>query len=739
MNQKLYPVFIFFITLIFLSNAGNPPNGNTGAPGDGICTNCHGGSSGGLDGTVSISGLPSSIIANTKYALTVTIENLTTASKGGFQILALDNNNNNIGTFSNPGSNSAIQSGGGRTYFEHSTAKSFSGPGTLTYTVDWTSPATNLGQTITMYAAAILTNGNNNSSGDLLRQDDVSGTMPGPPPLNAIISAFKNVTCNGGFDGSITVSATNGVPPYTYLWSDGQTTTTAIGLNAKMHNVTVTDNVGSMLTLSKLLTEPPTINIASTGKKILTCFGAKDGSLNVNSSGGTGMHTYKWNTGLTTKNIANLAAGEFTVTVTDANNCTISETYSISQPDDILIEIKNIIKPACSNEEAGFCEAEATGGTGILKYKWSSAETTPSLANKKPGTYTVTVTDAANCTKSKSVNITVSDLIKPILSISQDTFSYKCNYVAKAPIATDNCGVKQLIQIEGTSVGDTFKMGTTRMRFKAIDSSNNETEITYHVQIENPLRLKVDTVIYDSCYGEINFIQFSMENKSNYWYELYFNNEKIRRFDSAFIVNYKTHNFNDTLIRVLDSFNCRVDTILIFDTAHVDYFAVLDLKITDASECKLNDGKIEISLTGKIGSFRWLDENGNPISNQSGQNLKAGKYYYEVSSKDLNDSTACKSSFGPFEVKCTTLSQYSKLDQINIYPNPVQNLLIIDNISSQKLDIRIISSSGNQIHKFKTNNNSKLELNLESYTEGLYFVEFSNEHSTLRRKILVIH
>ena len=87
----------------------------------------------------------------------------------------------------------------------------------MTYTVDWKSPTTAGGQTITMYAASILTNGNGNSSGDVTKQDQVSGTMPGPPALNASISAFKNITCNGGSDGSI-ITATNGLPPYNYLW-----------------------------------------------------------------------------------------------------------------------------------------------------------------------------------------------------------------------------------------------------------------------------------------------------------------------------------------------------------------------------------------------------------------------------------------------------------------------------------------------------------------------------------------
>lgn len=737
MNHKLYPFFIILAGLILISNASNPPNGNTGAPGEGLCTSCHGGGSGGLDGSMSISGLPSSLNPNTKYTITVTVENLTTASKGGFQIVSLDQNNNNVGTFSNPGVSSTLQTSSGRTYFEHNPAKSFAGPGTLTYTVDWTSPSVSTGQIVTMYGASILTNGNNSSSGDLLKQDEVSGNMPGPPPLGASITAFKNITCAGGADGSITVTATNGVPPYSYIWTDGETTATVTGLTAKMYNVTVSDNVGSMITVGKLLTQPPAISLASTGKKDLMCNGDKDGFLNVNSSGGTGIHTYKWNFGATTKQIMNLSAGDYTVTVTDASSCTVEQTYTITQPDLIVIDIKNVLKPSCTSEPSGSCEAESQGGTGIHKYKWSSGETTPMIENKIPATYTVTVTDANNCSKSKSVTIGTSDLIQPQITVQQDTFSYRCNYVAIAPKATDNCGIKEFKQLEGITVGDTFKVGVTRMRFMAIDSSNNATELAYNVEIKNPLKLHVDTFLYDSCFGDINFIQLSMENISNNYYELFFNKEKQQRFDTPFVIQYKTHKFQDTLIQLADSFFCKVDTILKFDTARLDYFTFQNVTIVDASHCNNSDGSIEILINGNVKSFRWLDDKGNPISNQSGKNLSKGIYYYEASSGEPNDSTACISTFGPFEVKCTTGSNREPLSQVKIYPNPVQDRLLIDNPNDLELNIEIFSSTGVKISKF-VSANSRIDIDLNNATDGLYFVELKSGLSKKRHKVFIV-
>ncbi|MCC6816645.1 MAG: T9SS type A sorting domain-containing protein [Saprospiraceae bacterium] len=737
MNHKLYPVFVLLASIILLANSGNPPNGNTGAPGDGVCSNCHSGNPGGLDGSITIAGLPSNINTNTKYTLTVTVENLTTAAKGGCQIVALDQNNNNIGTFSNPGTSSTLQTSGGRTYFEHNPAKSFAGPGSVSYTVDWTSPTNAAGQTVTIYGACILANGNSSSSNDLMKLDNVAGNMPGPPPLGGLISAFKNISCNGGVDGSITAMATNGVPPYSYLWSDGQTTSTAIGLSAKMYSVTISDNLNAMVVLSKLLTEPPAINIAATGKKALLCFGNKDGNLNVNSSGGTGIHSYKWNTGAITKNIANLVAGDYTVTVTDGSNCTTSETYSITQPDEISIETKIISYPNCSNDPAGGCEANADGGSGSLKYKWSSGEVSSIITDKLPGIYSVTVTDANNCTKTKSINIIVKDLILPQLSIQQDTFSYHCNYVAVMPKVFDNCGIKSIQQLEGIPVGDTFKIGVTRMRFKAIDSSNNEVELSYNIEVRNPLKLSVDTFTYDSCKRDINIIQFTMENISNSWYELLYNGDKKQRYDSNQTVVFLQHQFEDTLISLIDSFNCTIDTVVKFDTTLPDYFNLNSVEIKDASECKINDGSIIIVIDGKIEFSRWLDKDGIEISNQSGKQLYAGTYYYEVSSGDKDDTLACRSVFGPFEIKCTTGSQAELLKKLDIFPNPVSDNLLIENRLGLKLNIRIYSITGAILFSTASDFNSIL-IDASSFSSGFYFIEFQTENLKARSKIMIV-
>ncbi len=734
--SKIHHVGLLLISsLLLLSNAGNPPNGNTGAPGDGICSNCHSAGSG-IDGSISIIGLPSTIDANTTYSITVAVENITGASKGGFQLVALDQNNANIGTFSAAGPNSTLQSSGGRTYFEHNPAQSFTGPGTINYTVSWKSPPNASGQTIKMYAASILSNGNNMSSGDLTKTDIATGMLPGTA-LSASITSFKNITCNGGNDGSIAVTATNGNPPYSYQWSDGQTTATAIGLTAKLYTVTVSDNNNSMVVLSKLLTEPSAINIVTTGKKKLNCFGDKDGSITVNSSGGTGTHRYQWNTGATTKTIANLTVGTYTVTVFDNLNCNNQETIEITQPDKLSVEKSNLHHPFCAKDSTAGVNIVPDGGTQPYIFKWSSGEISSSIDFKPAGTYTVTVTDKNGCSLTNVSTFIIQDNIRPVFNHWGDSLSYRCNLLAVAPIVTDNCGIKEVQQLEGIQAGKIFPIGTTKMRYKAKDTNNNESEYSYTVTIVNPLHLKVDTVNYDTCIGHIQYVQLHASNSTNQFYELYFNKLKIERYDSIITKKYFDFITTDSIISIKDSFECYADSVLHFK--YTEAKLVLDsFQIKDASECDKSDGEIELHLTGNIVYSYWINAVGDTLHFINGSNIPKGKYLFYASTGENGDSTSCIFQFGPFEVKCTTGSNNYSNKLIGIFPNPADQRLKILLTSEELINIRLNDLNGKLMFERK-NHFSNEYIDISDVVPGLYFLEVEGVKWKLKQRIIISH
>jgi len=214
--------------------------------------------------------------------------------------------------------------------------------------------------------------------------------------------AGVNPVCNTGMLGSATVTPANGVAPFTYAWSDGQTTVSATGLSAGTYTVTVTDAAGGTTTCDVTLTEPSALTCSVTAVDA-NCFGTSDGSALVAASGGTAGYTYAWSNSVTTASNPNLGAGTYTVTVTDANGCTAVCNGTVAEPAEMVCDIVPS-DPNCNGGIDGNLDLTVTGGTGAYTFDWDNdgAEDpdndTEDLSGVGAGVYRVTITDANGCT-----------------------------------------------------------------------------------------------------------------------------------------------------------------------------------------------------------------------------------------------------------------------------------------------------------------------------------------------------
>lgn len=217
------------------------------------------------------------------------------------------------------------------------------------------------------------------------------------------------VQCNGQATGSISVTVSGGTPGYTYLWTGGITTQNRSGLAAGTYNLTVTDSRTCTATASATITQPSALNASVASITNVNCFGESTGAINLNRSGGTSPYTYLWNDGVTTRNRAGLAAGTYSVTVRDANNCTTVVTgIMVTQPAAALSLTSTQVNANCGGN-TGSATVTATGGTSAYSYNWTGTPTgdgTPTITGLAGGTYAVTVTDSKGCTAVRSVTIT---------------------------------------------------------------------------------------------------------------------------------------------------------------------------------------------------------------------------------------------------------------------------------------------------------------------------------------------
>jgi hypothetical protein len=218
----------------------------------------------------------------------------------------------------------------------------------------------------------------------------------------------EHVLCYGEATGSATVVASGGTPPYTYLWSDGQTTATATGLSAGTYTVTVTDDNDCEVECEVIITEPEeALACEIIDVEHVLCFGEDTGEATVVASGGTPPYTYLWSDGQTTATATGLSAGTYTVTVTDANDCEVECEVIITEPEEALAcEIIDVEHVLCYGEATGEATVVASGGTPPYTYLWSDGQTTATASGLSAGTYTVTVTDDNDCEVECEVIIT---------------------------------------------------------------------------------------------------------------------------------------------------------------------------------------------------------------------------------------------------------------------------------------------------------------------------------------------
>ena len=234
-------------------------------------------------------------------------------------------------------------------------------------------------------------------------------------PLASLASP-ATVLCNGNTNGAIDINVTSGTSPYTYLWSTGAITQDINSLGAGTYTVTITDVNFCVLNTSFTVTQPGIINIAGTVTDV-ACNAGATGSIDITVTGGTPGYTYLWSNGAIVEDPSGLLAGTITVTVTDANLCTKTGSYTVGQPT-ALNATASSTQTGCG-VSTGSATVIASGGTSGYSYLWSNGGITATINNIPAGIYTVTVTDANLCTKTATT--TVSSANAPIISTANVT------------------------------------------------------------------------------------------------------------------------------------------------------------------------------------------------------------------------------------------------------------------------------------------------------------------------------
>jgi len=287
------------------------------------------------------------------------------------------------------------------------------------------------------------------------------GSSGGP---TVSLSQQTNITCFGANNGAINITVTGGTSPFGYTWSNGATTQNISGLAPGTYTVTVTDQNNCTSTLNATITEPATILI--TGSVTNASCGVPDGAINISVTGGSTPYNFIWSNNATTEDLANVSAGNYLVTVTDQNGCQKTETFTIAAPGTVEVSL-TVTDASCQGVSNGSITSTVTGGNTPYSYTWSNGATTANVNNLGEGPYTLTVTDASNCSVVESA--TVGTLL--LINLGATITGINCSY--------DTIGAIKLLITGGTPPYTAeWSTGATGLTITDLSEGNYGTTVT---------------------------------------------------------------------------------------------------------------------------------------------------------------------------------------------------------------------------------------------------------------------
>lgn len=281
-------------------------------------------------------------------------------------------------------------------------------------------------------------------------------------PATALTAVLSSVSTScGGNNGSATFVPSGGTPPYFFHWSTAATTSSITGLAAGVYTATVTDSNGCIISANDSVKSSaiPLVNLG--GIQDVTCFGGNDGAASVNPSGGVPPFTVNWSNGSTTNSVNNFTAGIYVVTVTDITGCTTTESFTINQASQLVLNSSTgtII---CISDSANIAVV-ANGGNPPYTYLWSTGNTANGISVSPviSTSYTVTVTDSMGCPSGIS---TIQVTVLPPLGISlvSDTSICRGQTITLTAVGTGGNGVYSYQWNNNTAIGQSISVSPSQ-------------------------------------------------------------------------------------------------------------------------------------------------------------------------------------------------------------------------------------------------------------------------------------
>lgn len=428
--------------------------------------------------------------------------------------------------------------------------------------------------------------------------------------------------------GAIDLTVSGGTTPYTYLWSNNETTEDLSALASGNYSVVVTDSNGCNTNSSATLSQPDAIFVSGSVTNVL-CNGSSTGEIAVTTSGGSGNYSYDWGNGIVDQNRTNLTAGNYTITVTDSNNCSSSATSFVIKEAPSLAISSNKKNISCKSLSNGSISLSVSGGTYPYSYSWTGSngytETTQNIDNIPAGTYAITVTDSNSC----SVSENGIELTQPaaVVSVVATPTTVTCQGGSNGSIsAVASGGVTPYSYSWSTGATTATTTGLSKGPYTILVTDANGCTVTENVDITEPstkLELYSNVRQSSACGNATGAIELSVVN-GNAPFSYSWSNT------SQTIANPTGLTAGTYTATVTDTSGCSSTLAVTVATA-----PTLAASITTYPKtCLYNDGSAYAIVTGGVGPYTYLWNN-----NATSQNV--GLLGSGAVSVTITDSNGC--------------------------------------------------------------------------------------------------
>lgn len=463
---------------------------------------------------------------------------------------------------------------------------------------------------------------------DCSRSIDYTITEPAELLSN---TSFTNQTYFQTNDGTASIAVSGGKMPYSYSWSNNETTASISNLAPGNYSVEVIDNNGCEIneTITIAAIDCSTFDL-QVNKTDETYFETDDGTATASVTNGATPYTYNWSNSATTQSISNLVPGNYSVEVEDNKGCVLNETVTIAAIDCAAFELQvNKTDETYLEADDGAASVSVVNGTAPYTYNWSNNATSASISNLTPGNYSVDVTDDKGCSSTSTFTIDAVDCSNFSIQISSsDETGYQLNDGTASVTVNGGTAPYNYNWSTGDTNSNITGLNPGSYLIDVVDSKGcalpgNATINPYVCQ-----NILVDIDVFnESCFEEGDGMLI------------------IRRVQNAitpYWVNWQggiTGTVNNNLttgtytLQIIDSKNCEFNNSykIVAESNISASYTVSDLSATNA-----NDGSINLSVVDGVAPYSYNWSNGQ--TNQNIFNLTEG--VYDVTITDANDCVA---------------------------------------------------------------------------------------------------